>query len=171
MEDTTRENRELVYNIVMSKTVEDRFLMCAAMYEDAKALARMGMPDGLSEKEQESYVFARLHGADPAEFVQSEWLKIVYSGFWDYPFAFIVKFEGDVYLFLRGDFDEKLDDYPTEYEIILDNSIDTASIRKNFPLRDGGEVVGKVDMRDVRFDPTHREWISSKVFIDLGLKK
>ena len=39
MEDTTRENRQLVRDILMSKTVEDRFLICAAMYEDAKALA------------------------------------------------------------------------------------------------------------------------------------
>lgn len=171
MEDTASENRELVRDIVMSKSVEERFLMCAAMYEDAKALATIGMPTGLSHEEQDAYVFRRLHGADPAELVQHEWLKIVYSGFWDFPFAFAVAFEKDVYVFVRGGFDEELDDYPTEYEIIRDNSIDMSSMRNNFRYTGTGDVVGRVDMRDLRFDPSHREQISSKVFIDLGLKK
>jgi len=56
----------------MSKSVEERVLMCAAMYEDAKALATIGMPMGLSEDEQKAYVFRRLHGADPEQIVQGE---------------------------------------------------------------------------------------------------
>ena len=72
MGDTTRENRELVRGIVMSKTVEERFLICAAMYEDAKELAKIGMPEGLSDEEQQAYVFKRLHGIYPAELVQTE---------------------------------------------------------------------------------------------------
>ena len=171
MGDTSRENRELVRDIVMSKSVEERFLMCAAMYEDAKALATIGMPAGLSEKEQEAYIFRRLHGADPEEFVQGEWLKIIYSGFGDFPFAFVVEFDGDVFVFRRQGFDEELDEYPPEYEIIRDNSIDMTSIRKNFSYTGTGDVVGRVDMRELRFDPSHREEINSKVFIDLGLKK
>ncbi|MEP6704842.1 MAG: hypothetical protein ABJB34_08560 [Acidobacteriota bacterium] len=54
----------------MSKSVEERFLICAELYEDAKELARMGMPEGLSEPEQEAYVFKRLHGVSPAELVE-----------------------------------------------------------------------------------------------------
>ncbi len=57
----------------MSKSVEERFMMCAEMYEDAKALATIGMPEGLSDKEQAAYVFERLHGALPDELVESEW--------------------------------------------------------------------------------------------------
>lgn len=72
MEDTSRENRELVRDIVMSKSVEERFLMCAEMYEDAKELARIGMPSGLSDEEQESFIFEKLHGASPTELVQTE---------------------------------------------------------------------------------------------------
>ena len=72
MEDTTRENRELVRDIELSKTVEERFLMCAAMYEDAKELAKIGMPEGLSDEEQRAYVFKKLHGAYPIELVQTE---------------------------------------------------------------------------------------------------
>jgi len=67
MEDTTRENRELVRDIITSKSVEERFLMCAAMYEDAKELASIGMPAGLSGEGEQAHIFKRLHGADPAE--------------------------------------------------------------------------------------------------------
>jgi hypothetical protein len=69
MEDTSSGNRELVRNIVMAKSVEERFLMCAAMYEDAKALAMIDMPAELSEEEQKAYIFRRLHGAEPEELV------------------------------------------------------------------------------------------------------
>jgi hypothetical protein len=53
----------------MSKTVEERFLICAGMYEDARELARIGMPEGLSESEQEAFIFKRLHGVSAAELV------------------------------------------------------------------------------------------------------
>ena len=72
MEDTARENRELVRQIVMSKSVEERVLICAQMYEDAKELARIGMPAGMSSAEQEVFVFKQLHGASPTELVQTE---------------------------------------------------------------------------------------------------
>ena len=73
MEDTARKSRELIRDIVMSKSVEERFLMCAAMYEDAKELARIGMPHGLSEDEQDAFVFKKLHGASPAELVLADY--------------------------------------------------------------------------------------------------
>ena len=69
MEDTTSESRRLVYSIVMSRTVEERFLMCAELYEEAKEFAKIGMPDGITLFEQEIYVFSRLHGADPSELI------------------------------------------------------------------------------------------------------
>lgn len=72
MEDTSRENRKLVYDIVMSKTEEERFLMCAEMYEEAKMFARIGMPNGLSDAEQERFVFERIQGAHPTEFTGDE---------------------------------------------------------------------------------------------------
>lgn len=69
MEDTTQAARELVHRIVMSKSIEERFLMCAEMYEDAKEFARVGMPDGLSTTEQEAFIFRRIHGMTPQELV------------------------------------------------------------------------------------------------------
>ena len=67
MEDTSRENRKLVYEIVMSKTEEERFLMCAEMYEDAKLFAKIGMPEGLTELETQEYIFERIHGYSAKE--------------------------------------------------------------------------------------------------------
>ena len=69
MEDTSQQDRELVRKIVMAKTLEDRFLMCAEMYEEAKEFAKVGMPDHLSLDEREIYVFERIHGANPLELI------------------------------------------------------------------------------------------------------
>ena len=62
MEDTTPEIRELVYRTVMSRTEEERFLMCAEMFETAKEFAKIGMPEGLTKTERQTYIFKRLHG-------------------------------------------------------------------------------------------------------------
>lgn len=69
MEDTSRESRDLVRKIVMSKTLEERFLMCAEMYEEAKEYAKVGIPEHLSIDESENYVFERIHGANPMELI------------------------------------------------------------------------------------------------------
>ena len=53
----------------MSKSIEERFLMCAEMYEDAKEFARVGMPEGMSTPEQEAFIFRRIHGMTPRELV------------------------------------------------------------------------------------------------------
>ncbi len=54
---------------MMSKTVEERFLMCAEMYEDAKTLALIGASDIVSDNEREIYVFTKIHGAKPEELI------------------------------------------------------------------------------------------------------
>ena len=69
MEDTPRHIRKLVYETVMERTEEERFLMCAGMFETSKELAKIGMPDGLSELEQQAFVFRRIYGASPEEMV------------------------------------------------------------------------------------------------------
>lgn len=69
MEDTPRQVRDLVYRTVMARTEEERFLMCAEMFETSKELAKIGMPEGLSPKAEEEYVFRRLHGFSPHELV------------------------------------------------------------------------------------------------------
>lgn len=69
MEDTPRQIRDLVYQTVMARTEEERFLMCAEMFETSKELAKIGMPEGLSQVEQQAFVFKRLHGCSPMDLI------------------------------------------------------------------------------------------------------
>jgi hypothetical protein len=69
MEDTTQIAKQLVHDVVMSKSVEERLLMCAQLYEDAKEFARIGMPQDLSDKEAQEFIFERIHGAKPEELI------------------------------------------------------------------------------------------------------
>jgi hypothetical protein len=69
MEDTTQAAKQLVRRIVMSKSVEERLLMCAELYEEAKEFARIGMPEGLSKQDEEEFIFRRIHGMGPTEIV------------------------------------------------------------------------------------------------------
>ena len=71
MEDTTPDVKHVVRDIIMSKSVEERLLMCAQMYEDAKEFARIGMPEGLPEGDQEAFIFERIHGVSPVQSVAS----------------------------------------------------------------------------------------------------
>lgn len=80
------------------------------------------------------------------------------------PLAFIVRFDGNTYLFRRGFFDDEQDDYPSEYEVILRNDINFETLSTNFNIEVGGDVVGTIDMRKVVFDPSHREKINADVF-------
>lgn len=54
----------------MARTEEERFLMCAEMFEMAKASARMGVPDGLSPAQQKRFIFQRIHGGTLSEVIQ-----------------------------------------------------------------------------------------------------
>lgn len=67
MEDTPRHIRDLVYRTIMARSEEERFLMCAEMFETSKELAKIGMPKGLSEEEIQAFVFRKIHGASPEE--------------------------------------------------------------------------------------------------------
>jgi len=64
LEDTSPEIRQLVRRIVMSRSEEERFLMCAEMHEAGKELAKIGMPDGLTSDEQKHYVYRRMHAEE-----------------------------------------------------------------------------------------------------------
>jgi hypothetical protein len=64
VEDTSPEIRQLVRRIVMSRSEEDRFLMCAEMHEAAKEFAKIDMPNGLTPEEQKHYIFRRIYGEE-----------------------------------------------------------------------------------------------------------
>jgi hypothetical protein len=77
---------------------------------------------------------------------------------------FDVRHNDTSYLFLRGYFDDELDDYPSEYEAFVRNDIDIEKLEKNFSIAECRDAIGRVDMRQIEFDPTHREQIYSRIF-------
>lgn len=91
--------------------------------------------------------------------------KIQYSGFWDFPLALTVRFENRLYVFVR-DFDDVLDEYEDHYRVYLlppltDEEIQSAWLRIEDRATD---YLGKVAVKDVRFDATHRQEIDIGIF-------
>ncbi len=161
MEDTSREIRALQQKMWMDLPEEERFRRCGEMFALAKAMVVERTPNGLSPADRRKFIFRELYGFDLPD---TEWLSIIYSGFWDYPFAFVTRYKDSTYLFVHGYFDDELDDYPSEYEVFVRNDIDFENIEKNFLIEESGTSIGRVDMKDIQFDWTHREKINSKIF-------
>ncbi len=46
--------------------------MCAEMFETSKQLAKIGMPEGLSDLEQQAYVFERIYGETPENLIRTD---------------------------------------------------------------------------------------------------
>jgi hypothetical protein len=62
MEDTTREIKEVHRQMLMSRTEEERFLMCSDMFEGGREIILSTMPPGLSEQDQKRYIYERTYG-------------------------------------------------------------------------------------------------------------
>ena len=62
MEDTPRDIKQLVRETVMARSEEERFLMCAEMFEVAKEFAKVGLPKGLSPEDELTHVINKLYG-------------------------------------------------------------------------------------------------------------
>ncbi len=97
---------------------------------------------------------------------------ILYSGFYDFPLAFTVRFQGNLYLFAR-DFDEDLDEYEDHYHVSLmpdltDEEIQTSWLQIE---KRATASLGKVAVNDVRFDATHRQAIDPAVLQSLALPR
>jgi hypothetical protein len=67
MEDTTAEVRAIVYNSIMARSEEERFLMCAEMFEMTKKFAEARLPAGLTQDERKRRVFKEIYGFDLPE--------------------------------------------------------------------------------------------------------
>ena len=92
--------------------------------------------------------------------------KILYSGFYDAPLAFVTSLENTQYLFWRGFFDEQLDDYPNEYKVFVLPNLSEEQINESWnslPEKAIGYIC-KVSMSRVAFDPTRRESIDTSTF-------
>lgn len=69
MEDTPREIKQKFREILLSKTEEERILMCAEMFDSAREIAISTMPDNLSEAEKKRFIYKKLSGEDlPKDF-------------------------------------------------------------------------------------------------------
>ena len=91
--------------------------------------------------------------------------RILYSGFYDAPLAFVTTYENRQYLFLR-DFDDELDDYPHEYEVFILPNLSEKEIKESWSLLHEKTVafIGKISVDRVMFDPTKRESINIDTF-------
>lgn len=98
-------------------------------------------------------------------------LPIVYSGFYDAPLAFLVKYSNRVYLFWRGYFNDEIDDYSPEYEVFITklSSIENINVDWENLWKQGidSNFVGKIHINNVIFDSTHRKFIGVDTFKEL----
>lgn len=62
MEDTTPEIKQKFYEILMSRTEEERFVMCAEMFESAKEIIISQLPPELSENRRNQLICEKLYG-------------------------------------------------------------------------------------------------------------
>ena len=102
----------------------------------------------------------------------SEKLKILYSGFWDFPLAFTVRWEGHLYLFFR-EFDDDLDECEDHYRVYLMPPWTDEKIKASWLQIETQAVqhLGKVAVSDVLFDPTHRQEIDVAILQTLPLPR
>lgn len=91
--------------------------------------------------------------------------KILYSGFYDFPLAFVASNEGAQYLFWRV-FDDDLDDFPDEYEVYILPNLSPEEIEISWSdLPDKAKTrIGKIPVNQVVFDPTRRKSIDRNTF-------
>ncbi|HET6976396.1 MAG TPA: hypothetical protein VFI24_08740 [Pyrinomonadaceae bacterium] len=92
--------------------------------------------------------------------------KILYSGFYDAPLAFVTSHQNVQYLFWRGFFDEQLDDYPNDYRVYVLPNLSEEQINAFWSSLPEKAIayIGKVSLNQVAFDPTRREFIDTVTF-------
>ena len=93
-----------------------------------------------------------------------DWLPIRYRDFHDVPRAFVVEHRGQL-LFFDCPFDDALDDYPDHYSVIrLPPAASTLVSQASWTgLASEGTVIGRIPVREVRFDPSRRAAIDAAV--------
>jgi hypothetical protein len=91
--------------------------------------------------------------------------KILYSGFWDVPLAFVTWHKGRQFLFLRGEFDEAIDDYPNTYKVYALPSIPDEDALKSWKRIEilGKGFLGEIPIKEIEFGHMNRFWIDAKV--------
>lgn len=94
--------------------------------------------------------------------------KIIYSGFYDTPLAFVV-WHGDMQLLFWRVFDDVIDDFPDEYKVFVLPNVPEEIIKSSWQHLDmlATRFLGVVPIRKIEFDPSKREEIDTSVINDL----
>lgn len=89
-------------------------------------------------------------------------VKILYSGFWDRPLAFVVRHRG-VQLYFCREFDEDADEYQDAYKVfVLPNLLDDEiNASWGHLYQNTTRYLGQVPVKQVVFDSSFRESIDT----------
>ena len=91
---------------------------------------------------------------------------IKYFSFWDVPRTFAFERGGKVYV-LTSEFDDNLDEYPDDYEVLVVSGMGNLSMVSDWnsiePLPK--TLVGTVPVASVRFDESRRKYVDGS-FLD-----
>jgi hypothetical protein len=98
-------------------------------------------------------------------------VKIVYSGFWDRPLAFVVRHRG-IQLYFRREFDEHADDYQDAYRIFVLPNLSDNEINASWGNlhQKTTRFLGQMPVKEVVFDPSFRESVSTDT-LDVVISK
>jgi hypothetical protein len=98
----------------------------------------------------------------------SQQVAIQYRDFYDIPRMFVVDYNGLTILF-DGSFDERLDDYPDQYDVSLLPRLSQKELDGSWErLRERAvQRFGNIPTSAVRFDPTARKTIDVEVLKNL----
>lgn len=97
--------------------------------------------------------------------------KILYSGFYDFPLAFVASHENTQYLFWRV-FDDDLDDFPDEYDVFILPNLSQKEIQASWSIlpEKATTYVGKIPIKQITFDPTNRLSIDTATFDRIAIR-
>ncbi len=91
----------------------------------------------------------------------SNWVPIIYRGFWDVPRIFLFQFQNKQFLFSCA-FSEELDDYPDDFQVFLmpPNLLET-DLPTDWTKLEGMALchLGTAPVKMTRFDPTLRKQV------------
>jgi hypothetical protein len=94
----------------------------------------------------------------------TNWAPIRYLGYWDVPLVFLVRFNGERYLF-DCPFDNEVEDYAEDYEVYLFPEIPDEELPSDWTKLRGlaTRPLGRIPVREVQFDPTRRRSVNTDV--------
>src|SRR5262249_17424449 len=99
---------------------------------------------------------------------RSSWAPIRYREFWDVPRIFLFPYRGQSALFACP-FDERTEDFPNVYTVYLLPQLPEEDLTGSWDGLPGKATVclGEVPVDQVRFDPTRRQEVDTRVIDEL----